>query len=150
MIDDVGFVELAKYCARACHVLKTATEGRSMDSLSGPMKEAIVGLEGYVDLAHPSLQIVTRNTRAMGYIESSVRECALDINYPQRFRPGSTESPVLWKMKIQKILAVFDVRGCHFRVSQLLNCPRETWSRMIPSWPAKMNNMRSAPPIRAP
>jgi len=54
MIDDVAFVGLAKYCARACHVLKAATEGRSMDSLNGPMKEAIVSLEGYVDLAHPS------------------------------------------------------------------------------------------------
>ena len=48
MVDDDEFVELAKYCVRACHVLKTATEGRVMDNLNGPTQEAIEGLEKYV------------------------------------------------------------------------------------------------------
>jgi len=48
MVDDDAFVELAKYCVRACHVLKTATEGRNVDSLNRPAKKAIEDLEGYV------------------------------------------------------------------------------------------------------
>ena len=36
MVDDDAFVELAKYCVRARHVLKTATEERGIDSPNGP------------------------------------------------------------------------------------------------------------------
>jgi len=50
MIDDVPFVELAKYCIRTCHVLKAATE-MGVDGLSGPVEEAIESLEKYVDPA---------------------------------------------------------------------------------------------------
>ena len=48
MADDDAFVELAKYCVRACHVLKTVTEGRGMDGLSGPAKKAVESLEKYI------------------------------------------------------------------------------------------------------
>jgi len=48
MVDDDAFVELAKYCVRACYVLETATEGRDMDSLNGPTEEAIESSEKYV------------------------------------------------------------------------------------------------------
>jgi len=47
-VGDDEFVELAKYCVRACHVLRTATEGWGMDSLNGPTEEAIENLEKYV------------------------------------------------------------------------------------------------------
>jgi len=53
MIDDVAFVELAKYCVRACHVLKAVTERRGVDGLSGPVKGAIESLGKYVDPASP-------------------------------------------------------------------------------------------------
>ena len=55
MVDDDAFVELAKYCVRACHVLRTATEGRGIDGLSGPAKNAVESLEKYVVPAQPSL-----------------------------------------------------------------------------------------------
>jgi hypothetical protein len=58
MIDDDAFVELAKCCARTCHVLKAATEGRSMDNLSGPSKKRIEGFERCVDLANSSLSTI--------------------------------------------------------------------------------------------
>ena len=54
MIDDDGFVGLAKDCVKACQVLKTATEGKDVDSLSGPVKEAIESLEKYVGSGQPS------------------------------------------------------------------------------------------------
>jgi hypothetical protein len=59
MIDDDAFVELAKCCTRTCHVLKTATEGRSVDSLSGPSKKRIEDLGRCVDLANSSLPTIT-------------------------------------------------------------------------------------------
>ena len=48
MVGDDEFVELAKYCVRVCHVLRTATEGWGMDSLKRPTEEAIENLEKYV------------------------------------------------------------------------------------------------------
>ena len=48
MVGDDAFAELTKSCVRACHVLKTATEGRGVNSLSGSTKEGIESLEGYV------------------------------------------------------------------------------------------------------
>ena len=48
MVDDSAFVELAKYCVRACHMLKTVTEGRDVDSLNRLAKKAIKNLEGYI------------------------------------------------------------------------------------------------------
>ena len=48
MIDDDAFVELTRSCVRAWHVLKTATEGRGVDSLNGSTKEGIESLERYV------------------------------------------------------------------------------------------------------
>ena len=48
MVDDSAFAELAKYCFRACHMLKTVTEGRDVDSLNRLAKKAIKNLEGYI------------------------------------------------------------------------------------------------------
>jgi len=52
MANDNAFMELAMYCVRACHVLKTATEGRDMHGLNRLTKEAIESLEKYV--VHPN------------------------------------------------------------------------------------------------
>ena len=51
MIEEEPFVELAKTCARACHMLKTATDGRDTDSLGGPSKRQIEDLGRCVDSA---------------------------------------------------------------------------------------------------
>ena len=52
MIDDDAYVELANCCTRMCHVLKTATEGRGVDTLSDPRKQRIEDLGRYVDPAN--------------------------------------------------------------------------------------------------
>ena len=51
MVEDDSFVELAKTCVRTCHVLKTVTDGRDIDSLSDPSRRWIEDLGGYVDPA---------------------------------------------------------------------------------------------------
>jgi len=51
MIEEESFVELAKTCVRACHVLKTATDGRDINDLSGPSRRQIEDLGRCVDSA---------------------------------------------------------------------------------------------------
>jgi hypothetical protein len=117
MIDDEVYVELAKWCARACHVLKTATNGRSVDSLSDSSKKRAEDLGRCVDLVNSFLPIITSDTRTIRHIESVVRErasCALDL---QEHYSGSTrECLVAWQAEMREILRFFDVRGCHLAV----------------------------------
>ena len=54
VIDDNAFVELAQYCARVCHVLKSATEGRNLDAWSEFVEKATGSLERFVGSVHPS------------------------------------------------------------------------------------------------
>ena len=54
MADDDTFVELAQYCARACHVLKTVTERSSLDASSELVEKAIENLERFVSPAQLS------------------------------------------------------------------------------------------------
>ena len=49
MIEEDSFVELAKACVRTCHVLKTVTDSRDLDSSSGPSRRNIEDLERCVD-----------------------------------------------------------------------------------------------------
>lgn len=49
MIKEDSFVELAKTCIRACHMLKAATEGRGVENLNGPSKKGIEDLGRYVN-----------------------------------------------------------------------------------------------------
>jgi len=51
MIKEDSFVELAKTCVRTCHVLRTATDGRDVDGLSGPSIGQIEDLGRWVDSA---------------------------------------------------------------------------------------------------
>ena len=51
MIEEDSFVELAKTCVRTCHVLKTMTDGRDIDSFNGPSRRQIEDLGRCVDPA---------------------------------------------------------------------------------------------------
>jgi len=53
VIEEDLFAELAKTCVRTCHVLKTATDRRDIDSLSGPSRRQIEDLGRCVDPAKP-------------------------------------------------------------------------------------------------
>ena len=44
MIEDDSFVELAKSCARACHMLKAVTEREDVGNLGGPSERRIEDL----------------------------------------------------------------------------------------------------------
>jgi len=144
MIDDDALVGLAKYCIRACHTLRTATEGRNTDSLSRPVRKAIKDLKKYVHPTQSSLSIITSNIRIMRRIESKVGECAVGTSY---HRPGSTGLyPALWEREIQKILVIFGVCDNRFGVVKFLNSSRGNRGWTMPSWPTKLNNPRRGPP----
>jgi hypothetical protein len=117
MVDDDVYVELAKCCAGACHVLKTATEGRSVDSLSDSSKKQIEDLGRCVDPAKSLLPIITSDTRTIRHIESAVCEratCARDL---REHHPGPIqECLVVWQAEMQEMQRFFDVRGCHLTV----------------------------------
>ena len=53
MVDDDEFVELAKHCARACHVLSAATGRKGVDGLDGPAGKAFKSLERYAISVSP-------------------------------------------------------------------------------------------------
>ena len=113
MIDDDAYVELAKCCTRVCHVLKTATEGRSVDSLSGPSKKRIEDLGRCVNPANSTPLTITSGISTVRHLESIVRERA---NYARNLRehhPGPTnECLIAWR----EILGFFDVRGCQLTI----------------------------------
>ena len=73
-MNDDALVELAKYCARACHVLKNVTQGKTTDSLSGSSRKAIEDLRRYVDPAHHSLSTITNDIRIVRNIETVIGE----------------------------------------------------------------------------
>ena len=53
MVKEDSFVELANVCARACLVLKTMTEGRDAENLSGPSMKGIEELGRCVNPTQP-------------------------------------------------------------------------------------------------
>ena len=117
MIDDDAYVELAKCCTRACHVLKTTTEGRSVDSLSDPSKKQIDDLGRCVDPASCFLPIIMSNARTIRHIESAVCERAICARNLREHHPGPIqECLVVWRAEMQEMLKFFDVRGCHLMV----------------------------------
>ena len=81
MANDDLLVDVAKSCVKTCHVLKTATEGRDVDGLSGPNQE-IEKLERCAGSGRFSLLTMTSDTRTVRHIESAIREhadCAQDL-----------------------------------------------------------------------
>ena len=55
MINDDALVELARSCARTCHMLKDVTKGMNAGSLSGPSK-TIEDFGRYIVPTHSSLR----------------------------------------------------------------------------------------------
>ncbi|KAF9642627.1 hypothetical protein BDM02DRAFT_2008189 [Thelephora ganbajun] len=100
MIEEDSFVELAKLCVKACHVLQAVTEGRDFDDLSGHIRQQIEDLE-----------------RTIRHIESAVRERADCVYDLQECHPGCTrECIIVWREELSEMLRVFEVRGCQLTV----------------------------------
>ena len=121
MIDQDAYVELAKCCTRACHVLKTATEGRNAVSLSGPSKKRIEGLGRCVNPANSSLLTITSGFSTVRHLESIVRARANRTPDSREHHPGPTkECLIAWG----EILGFFDVRGCLPTIPTVLELPQ--------------------------
>ena len=125
MIGDDAYVELALCCARACHVLKTAPEGKSVDSLSDPSKKQIENLGRCVDPVSSFLPIITSGIRTVRLIQSAVSEranCAGDL---RGHYPGPTkERLVAWRTEIQEMQIFCDVCACHLSVPTAPKLPQ--------------------------
>ena len=117
MIKEDSFVDLARDCVGACHVLRTVAEGRGTGNLSGPSEkqvEQIVDLGRCVNPARPSLLSITSGDRIVRHIESAVSERANHGRDLPEHRLGSTkEHFVMWRTEMWEILRVFDV--CDFQ-----------------------------------
>jgi hypothetical protein len=121
MVDDDAYVELAKCCARACHVLKTATGGNSADSLSGPSRKRIEGLGRCVDPVNPSLLTITSGIRTVRHLESIVTAHANCARNLRKDHPGPTKECLFgWR----EILRFFDVRGCQLTMLMVPELPQ--------------------------
>ena len=127
MIDNDAYVELAKCCTRACHVLKIATEGRGVESLSGPSKKQIEDLVRYVNPAKPSppLPTITSGISIVRHIESAVSahaNCARDL---WERHPAPTKGCLIaWQTRIWEILRFFDVRSRPFTLPTVSKLPQ--------------------------
>lgn len=148
MIEHDAFVKLAQCCARACLVLKAATEGGGAGDLSEPVQKAIESLERYVNFTHPLLpSSITNNARTLHRIKSQVTEYVSGANFDPEHRPGSTEaSPVLWKTEFQKILESIEVCGHPFGLQWFLNYLSGVCRQRVLLCLAKMNSAHSRPP----
>ena len=111
MINDDGLVELAKYCAETCYVLRNVAQGRDPDGLSGPSKKGIEDLGRYVHLAHFSLATITSEIRIMSNIASMVSERRNYAHDLGEHHPGSTEERLIaWRTELRGIQRILDVR----------------------------------------
>ena len=127
MINDDALVELARTCARTCHMLKNVTQGRDADSLSGSSAKAIEDFGRYVSPAHSSLSMITNGIRTIRNIESVVSECRNNAHDLRGRHTGSTEEWLTaWRTKLWEILGILDVRDSHFAMSVFLNYLRGT------------------------
>ena len=100
MVNEYSFVELARACVRACHVLKAVTEGRSADNLSSPSKKKIEDLGRCVDQVQRFLLPMTINIRIVRHVESMVSErasCCGDL--PEDHPESTKERFIAWQME---------------------------------------------------
>ena len=117
MINDDALVELAKCCARTCHVLKDVTQGKDTNILSGSSRKAIEDLGRYVDPAHRSLSMMMSDIRTMRNIKSVVSERRNDIHDPQERHSGSAnEFLVTQRKELRGILRILNVCDRQFSV----------------------------------
>jgi hypothetical protein len=158
MIDDDAYVELAKCCTRACHVLKIATEGRGVESLSGPSKKQIEDLVRCVNPTKPSppLPRITSGISTVSHIESVVSahaNCAHDL---WEHHPAPTkECLIAWQTRIWEILRFFDVRSRRFTLPtvselpqgdpELDNAPMVSEDEQCAQGPIKTKPLKSVP-----
>jgi hypothetical protein len=139
MVDDDAYVELAKCCANACHVLKTATEGRSVDSLGGPSRKRIQGLGRCVDPANPSLLKITHGISTVRHLEFMVSARANCARNLREHHPGPTKKCLFaWR----EIVRFFDVRGCQFTIPTVSKLPQE-YLELDNALPASENEQRA-------
>ena len=122
-MNDDALVELAKYCARVCHVLKNATQGKNTDSLSGSSRKAIEDLRRYVDPAHHSLSTITNDIRTMYNIETVVGERPSGLILREHHSGSTDDYLIRQRTELQKILTILDVRDCQFTVSMIPELP---------------------------
>jgi len=116
-MEEDSFVELAKTCVKAFHVLKIATDGRDIDNSSSSSRRQIEDLGRCVDPAQLPLLKVTNDTRTVRHIESAVRERANCSRDPQEHHPGPTdEGPVVWRTEVLERLRGLDVCGFQLAV----------------------------------
>jgi len=124
-MEDV-LVELARECARTCHVLKTANKRNDVDRSSSSSTNRFEDLERCVDSANPSLPTVTGDIRIVCRIESAANErteCTRDLRV---HHPGSTKGRLIaWCTGMREILGSFDVRDPRFTVHMPSKPPRK-------------------------
>lgn len=48
-MDDEDSVQLSEYCFDACEALKTVIQGKNVDDINEPVREALEDLGRYVD-----------------------------------------------------------------------------------------------------
>jgi len=103
-------VELARECARTCHVLKTANGWSDVDRSSSSSTSRIEDLERCVDSANPSQPIVIGDIRIVRRIESAANEGTDYARDLRKHHPGSlTRRLIAWCTEMREILATFDV-----------------------------------------
>lgn len=112
MIKENSFAELARDCVRACHVLKTVTEGRDGDNLSGLSEKQIEDLGRCVTPDQFFLLKITSDNRVIRHIESVVSECSNWYGYRSQEYPGHIKQCLIaGRTEMRQILRTFDVRG---------------------------------------
>ena len=109
MMNDDALVKLAKYCARTCHVLKDVTNGRNMDSLSDPIRNAIEDLGRCVDITRSPLSMITTVIRTMRNIESMINERRNRSHDSGEHRPDSAEDCLMCRIELWETLRILDV-----------------------------------------
>lgn len=113
-------------CVRMCHMLKTVTERREEDDVSGPSDKQIEDFGRCVDRTQSSSLTITSDFRIVRHIESAVDEragCAANL---REHHPWSTEEHLIqWRTEMLEILRYFDVRGPQLAVPTVSNLPQE-------------------------
>ena len=106
MIDDKDSMQLSEYCFNVCTVLKTAVQGRNVDSLGEPVRAALEDLERCVSLSFSACSLQPGNSRVTHEIERTLRRGA---NMPRtRRNKGKVEGQ---KLKIQEIHNTLNAPG---------------------------------------
>jgi len=114
MVDDKDTVQLSEYCFNTCEVLKTAVQGKDVNSLNESVRVALEDLERCVDWSCSVCSLTNSNSRVTREIERTLRRGA---NIPRaKHNKGKVEEQ---KLRIQ---GIFDT----------LNAPSASLDETIP------------------